>query len=82
MRVTLSIEPTCNLCRLCIELCPTEVFRIEGNRLIHEDEKCIYCRGCELLCPQKAITAKPDLKTLKYANVVMELESADRRKHF
>ncbi|MEM0015341.1 MAG: 4Fe-4S binding protein [Zestosphaera sp.] len=70
MRVSVNVEPSCNLCGLCVELCPACVFRIENGRLVREEGKCIYCRGCELLCPQKAIRIRADLTTLRYRQVV------------
>ncbi|MEM0347216.1 MAG: 4Fe-4S binding protein [Zestosphaera sp.] len=66
MRVTITVKPTCNLCGECVNYCPTKVYRIEENKLIYEQEKCIYCKACEPLCPQKAIKVKAEHNTLKH----------------
>jgi len=66
LRVTITVEPTCNLCGECVNYCPTKVYRIEENKLIYEQEKCIYCKACEPLCPQKAIKVKAEHNTLKH----------------
>ncbi len=45
----------CDLCRLCVEHCPSYVFYIVGNRVSADEEKCIECYGCVPLCPHNAI---------------------------
>ncbi len=45
----------CNLCRLCINLCPTYVYEEVNNKMVIHNENCICCKACEVLCPQKAI---------------------------
>ncbi|GEM_PF-427498 len=59
MKVIVSVdEASCNLCGTCVEICPTNVFAISEGRLRIESSRCIYCRGCEALCPKKAISLK------------------------
>ena len=48
----------CNLCGLCIDLCPTRVFNIRNGSLVIDSSRCIYCFGCVALCPRRAITLK------------------------
>lgn len=81
MRVAITVTTACNLCRSCVELCPTGVFRIENGKIICNEDKCIYCKGCEVLCPQKAIKIKPDLNTLKHKEVTTTITKLED-KHF
>lgn len=46
----------CNLCGLCIELCPASVFSREGESIVADSDKCIECYGCIPLCPVRAIS--------------------------
>lgn len=55
-RVVINIGPSCDLCGLCVDVCPTGVFKIEGGKLVVNEELCIYCKGCVALCPRKAIS--------------------------
>jgi len=48
-------ESKCDLCGLCIELCPTMVFKHGGNRVLIDESKCIECYACIPLCPRRAI---------------------------
>ena len=54
-KVVISVSKECNLCGECIKYCPTDVFELSDNKLVIHQERCIYCRGCEVLCPKKAI---------------------------
>jgi NAD-dependent dihydropyrimidine dehydrogenase PreA subunit len=48
----------------CIEVCPVDVFEWHGNGAdrkampVHESD-CIYCFGCEAVCPRFAIRVTP-----------------------
>lgn len=59
MKVTIRISSRCNLCGLCVEACPTDVFKIYESHVVVDEDNCIYCRGCEIICPEKAISLKP-----------------------
>ncbi|MDW8011287.1 MAG: 4Fe-4S binding protein [Sulfolobales archaeon] len=52
------VSDACYLCGLCVENCPTGVFQITDKHLKVDQENCIYCRGCEVLCPVKAISTR------------------------
>ena len=51
----------CDLGRTCIEVCPPEIIKKEGNRIkITDIEKCILCRECENKCEFGAIKVDYD----------------------
>ncbi len=54
IKIYLSKE-LCTKCGLCIRYCPTETFILEEGEIKIREERCIYCRSCEVLCPEKAI---------------------------
>lgn len=46
----------CVVCGDCVEVCPGQVFVLEGNKVnVVYPEECIECRACEDTCPVKAI---------------------------
>jgi NAD-dependent dihydropyrimidine dehydrogenase PreA subunit len=53
-------EELCDLCGLCVELCPARVFEEGPGRIEAFSEKCIGCGGCVPLCPRDAITLLVD----------------------
>ena len=55
MRRKFACQDIPQICGLCIEYCPTGVFVLEDREIRVYEEKCIYCRSCEVLCPKKAI---------------------------
>lgn len=55
MRVRVRVTDDCTLCGECVRYCPGDVFEIVSGKLVIREEGCIYCRGCELLCPARAI---------------------------
>lgn len=46
-------------CRVCYEVCPCDVFAVEGEKVVvrYYDE-CWHCCCCEVECPQGAIKVK------------------------
>lgn len=61
---SLTIEPKrCKGCALCVYSCPTEILFLNGSGKIavREIEKCIFCRICEMRCPDFAIWVEKDL---------------------
>lgn len=55
---TLSINPElCNLCGMCIDICPQRVFdREDHSVIVARPEDCMECGACMLNCQQGALT--------------------------
>jgi len=63
-------EDWCKGCNMCIERCPVDALE-ESDQLnkrgvypprLKKDNECNYCRLCELICPDFAITVIPEEK--------------------
>ena len=52
----------CTGCGLCAQVCPSELFKIEGGKSRFADEGgyCRKCRACEVNCPKGAVTVVDD----------------------
>ncbi len=49
----------CNGCRMCLEVCPHQVFRMAGKRAeIVDRDSCMECGACELNCETGALKVK------------------------
>lgn len=48
----------CKGCRICVAFCPKNVLELgpDGKVAVARPDDCIYCRDCELRCPDMAIT--------------------------
>jgi len=57
-KVKINIGKECDLCGLCVKYCPLHVFEIVNNKLVVHEDRCIYCKGCEPLCPQGTLRVK------------------------
>ena len=57
------IDPNlCNQCGVCLQVCPSDVFRREpnsGRHVIAYRDDCQTCFDCEIECPEDAITVAP-----------------------
>ena len=52
------IDPrACNLCRVCVKVCPAGVMTA-GGRIRIDYDMCIRCYCCQEMCPQGAISAR------------------------
>jgi len=46
----------CNGCRMCVDVCPHQVFIMKNKRaVISNRDRCIECGACQLNCKQNAI---------------------------
>ncbi|MDO8426569.1 MAG: DUF362 domain-containing protein [Deltaproteobacteria bacterium] len=50
-------EEDCNLCSICVEVCPADVMEKTG-RIIIDYDRCIRCYCCQEMCPKGAIAPK------------------------
>ena len=46
----------CAGCGPCVEACPVEAIKIEGNLAIVDADTCIDCGACVDACPSEAIS--------------------------
>ena len=52
----LSISSTkCQACEICVRNCPTEALVLNDDKVDFIEDKCIYCRTCEAICPVDSI---------------------------
>jgi len=59
-------DSRCTLCGKCEEICRFSSIVIMGKKLITYPAMCHGCRGCELVCPEKAISpGKRELGTIE-----------------
>ena len=58
--VTLELDAEkCTGCGICIDVCPHEVFEMEGRKVkIINRDSCIECGGCYRNCPAGAISVR------------------------
>ncbi len=49
------ITERCNLCRLCVERCPTKAISVVNDRIVVDSTKCNLCRQCVSVCEPEAI---------------------------
>ncbi len=58
--VTLQLDQQkCNGCKMCIFVCPHEVFGFrEKKAIISNKDKCMECGACEKNCPEGALSVR------------------------
>ncbi len=63
------VDPAkCNKCGgaiqpLCVEVCPDEAIRVQGDRIVVTEFLCEDCNECGCVCPDKAISVPLDKLT-------------------
>jgi 2-oxoglutarate ferredoxin oxidoreductase subunit delta len=50
----------CKGCGICVHFCPKNVLELDSDAKVYaaRPDDCIYCRLCELRCPDLAIEVK------------------------
>jgi NAD-dependent dihydropyrimidine dehydrogenase PreA subunit len=50
-------EQKCQVCGECVSICPVEIYKLEGGRLIvGNSDECSGCQSCAAVCESQAIT--------------------------
>lgn len=50
-------EKKCTLCRECADVCPADVFAVDGKEVVVANPAdCLGCESCVAVCPVEAIT--------------------------
>ncbi|MCL5046589.1 MAG: 4Fe-4S binding protein [Actinobacteria bacterium] len=52
----------CDLCGVCIEVCPSKAISLDEGRLFLDEEACTGCGICCVECPQGVIREREDGK--------------------
>jgi NAD-dependent dihydropyrimidine dehydrogenase PreA subunit len=47
----------CVGCGSCVETCPVEAIKKDGDKYMIDAEACVDCGACEGVCPTEAISA-------------------------
>jgi len=55
------IHEGCNLCNLCVEICPVKNFWIDQDKVVPKGN-CVVCYRCINRCPEKAISVGMDIR--------------------
>lgn len=58
VKIPVCDEYLCNGCRKCVLFCEFHALAYIGSKLMVFDKICHSCGGCEIVCPQKAISEK------------------------
>ena len=45
----------CQACAICVKNCPSDALALNDDKIDFDEDKCIYCRTCEAICPLNAI---------------------------
>ena len=49
-------DKICEVCTICVKNCPTSALSCVGDKIVFDEDSCIYCRECEEICPVGSIT--------------------------
>ena len=60
MKTLLIQRSWCKGCRICVTFCPKKVLELDSEDKVYMKypEKCIYCKLCELRCPDLVFEIK------------------------
>ncbi len=45
----------CNLCKICVDICPTKSLKVDEGVLLFDISRCIGCNLCIEVCPHNAL---------------------------
>jgi adenylylsulfate reductase subunit B len=68
----------CNACGVCVDICPTDVFKMTEKKkppLVRYPEECWHCNSCVLDCKQSAIVLRIPLPAM-----MLHVEAGAKRK--
>jgi len=75
-------EAACRGCRLCVEICPTEVLCFDeplGKARVQQPADCIACLSCSYRCPSGALR-HADYHVVR--NFYRDLDFSERMERF
>ena len=49
------IKEKCNLCKTCVNICPTDAVSVEDEKIVVSDKDCWRCGRCSRVCPKEAL---------------------------
>jgi 2-oxoglutarate ferredoxin oxidoreductase subunit delta len=64
---TTFIEDACKGCELCVAVCPVKIIELNKEKIndkgyspahVIDQEKCIACGSCAIMCPDSVITVE------------------------
>ncbi len=54
----------CNMCGLCIDMCPVQAIkRLSSGTVVLDKKKCVGCQACVGFCPRGVMRKAPDVIT-------------------
>ena len=57
MYVIVVDEQKCKVCGECVQICPVEIYKLEGGKLVvGNSDECSGCQSCVSVCEAQAIT--------------------------
>jgi NAD-dependent dihydropyrimidine dehydrogenase PreA subunit len=57
MYVIVIDEKKCKVCGECVQICPVEIYKLDGNRVtVGNTDECSGCQSCISVCESQAIT--------------------------
>lgn len=57
----------CKNCYKCVRVCPVKAIRFSNDKAEIDEDRCIACGHCFVVCPQNARNIKSDIKLLETA---------------